>query len=352
MAYKYKSPKRVGLVGCGRIATKRHAPLLGNNEVTGAVLAAVCDIDDAKASALSEQYQVPRYSDFERMMDVEHPHLVAILTPSGMHGRHIKEMLNYQVPLIVEKPLALIPAEAEEVTALAKRKGVPLFVVMQNRFNPAIVHLRHAVDGGRFGEINIATVTVRWCRHLPYYQDWHGTWAQAGGVLANQAIHHIDILTWLLGQPESVFAYATSSLPIDVENTLVAVLRYPGGALAVLELTAATRPIDWEGSITIQGTKGTAKIGGFAMNQIDTWRFKDSLPDDALICLTAENPPGVYGYGHKMFYEHVLECLEKDTASPIDGRSSLRVVTALYQSVETGREVSLAREPYSYRLGR
>jgi len=347
----YKPLRKVALVGCGRIANKRHAPLLTSGEVKGAYLGAVCDTDIKKGFAMSHHYEVPYYDNFHTMLRYENPDIVSILTPSGMHGIHIKQLLEYGKPLIIEKPLTLVYSEAEEVMERAALARVPLFVVKQNRFNPPVVHLKNAVDEGRFGDIAVATVTVRWCRYPEYYQDWHGTWAMAGGVLANQAIHHIDLLTWLLGQPYSVFAYASDDGNIDVEDTLLGILRYPDGALASVELTAATRPKDLEGSITIQGSKGVVKVGGFAVNEMSLWEFDESKPGDDEIRKTIESPPNIYGYGHKAFYEHVLDCLDNGTQTPIDGRTSLRVVTALYQSVETGGEVFLDEDPFSERLG-
>jgi UDP-N-acetyl-2-amino-2-deoxyglucuronate dehydrogenase len=343
--------RKVCLIGCGRIANKRHAPLLKSGGVKGAYLGGVCDIDTEKGFLLSHHYEVPYYNNFHTMMRYENPDIVSILTPSGMHGRHIKQLLEYGKPLIVEKPLTLVYAEAEQVTELAKQAGVPLFVVKQNRFNPPVVHLKRAMDDGRLGDIVVATVTVRWCRHPEYYKDWHGTWEMAGGVLANQAIHHIDLLTWLLGQPSSVFAHYSKQDGIEVEDTLVGILRYPSGALASLELTAATRPKDLEGSITVLGTEGVVKVGGFAVNEMSLWEFDTPEPEDAEIRKTIESPPNIYGYGHKAFYEHVLDCLNNNTETPIDGRTSLRVVTALYQSVETGKEVLLSEDPISKRLG-
>jgi len=342
---------KVALIGCGRIASKRHIPLLGNNEVVGASLSTICDIDYEKAKPLADLYQAPLYTDFNEMVEKEAPYIITILTPSGLHARHIQALLKYRKPLIVEKPLALILSEAETVMILADQLHVPIFVVKQNRFNPPVVHLKRAVDEGRFGEIVLATVTVRWCRKPDYYEDWHGTWEMAGGVLANQAIHHIDLLTWILGQPSRVFAYATSRGNIAVEDTLIGVAQYAGGTLASLELTAATRPVDLEGSITIQGTHGTAKVGGFAVNEMSIWKFDREYPEDEAIRESIERPPNIYGYGHKAFYEHVLDCLNNDKVTPIDGRTSLRVVTALYQSVETGKEVDLTNEPVSRILG-
>ena len=325
--------RKVCLIGCGRIANKRHAPLLAGGEIEGAYLGGVCDIGLEKMFPMSKHYKVAGYMDFHKMMRYENPDMVAILTPSGMHGQHIKELLQYGKPIIVEKPLALRLSEAEEVTRLAKEAGIPLFTVLQNRFNPPVVRLKKALDERVLGDIRLANVTVRWCRHPDYYEDWHGTWAMAGGVLANQAIHHIDLMTWMLGEPERVFALDSYTNSQEVEDTLVGVMQYENGLLVTLELTATTRPVDLEGSITIMGTRGTVKIGGFAVNKMEIWNMENSTLEDKAMLLS-ENPPDVYGFGHKKFYEHVIHCLDNNIPTPIDGVPSIRTVTALYESIE------------------
>jgi len=341
--------KRIGLVGCGRIATKRHAPLLASGEVDGAILAAVCDIDQEKAATLGQKYNVPYYTSMDAMIEQSQPDVVSILTPSGLHFQHAAHVIRtYGLPVIVEKPLALTVADTESLTLLSGLRQVPLFTVLQNRFNVAVHLLRQNFE--RLGEIVSANVCVRWARNEAYYQDWHGTWAQAGGVLANQAIHHIDLLTWLLGTPRSVFAYENHTRSSEVEDTLVGVMRYYNGAIATIEVTAAATK-DLEGSLTIIGTRGMVKVGGFAVNRIDVWEFDEEQPEDFVVRNASENPPDVYGFGHRQLYYHVLQCLQAGVPSPIDGRPSVRVVNALYQSVEQHREVGLLDMPVSNRLG-
>ena len=338
--------RKVCLIGCGRIANKRHAPLLGNGEIAGAYLGAVCDIDIDKAKLLAHKYSVPWYAGFYSMIRIEQPDIVAILTPSGMHAQHIKELIPYGKPIIVEKPLSLTLSDAEEVTRLARKTGVRLFTVLQNRFNPPIVHLKRAVDEGKLGDIRLANITVRWSRQPEYYEDWHGTWEMAGGVLANQAIHHIDLLTWLLGMPEFVSAISSKTNSENVEDSLVGMMEYSNGALVSLELSTAIRPKDLEGSITLMGTKGTVKVGGFAANKMEIW----DLEDRADVVLSSENPPDVYGFGHKKFYEHVIHCLNTREETFIDGVPSIRLVTGLYQSVERFEHTCLD-DVFSYRMG-
>jgi len=341
--------KSVGIIGCGRIA-KRHVHVL--NEIEGAHLQAVCDVIPERAGKIVDKYNVPWYGNMDDLVWDTVPDIISILTPSGFHAQHVVRMAPYGIPIIVEKPMALTLEDADKMTSACKHYNTPLFVVKQNRFNLPIVLLHEAIEKGAFGELISATVCVRWCRHAPYYADWHGDWAMTGGVLANQASHHIDLLQWMMGEPESVFAYATTSMDIDVEDLLVGVVKFKNGALGSIEVTTATRPRDTEGSITILGEKGMVEVGGFACNKLVTWQFEGEADID--ISAYIENPPDVYGFGHKAYYEHVLRCLDGDDVPLIDGpeaQRGLALIIALYQSVEEGREVYLSEHPRSRRMG-
>ena len=340
----------VGLIGCGRIA-KRHAHVL--HQIEGAYLKAVCDIDVMRADKFATAWLVKGMTDMHGFIQYFSPDIISILTPSGLHAQHVLELAHYGIPIIVEKPMALTLEDADRMIEACESYNTPLFVVKQNRFNVPIKQLRVALDTGKFGELVSATVCVRWCRHLDYYSDWHGTWEMAGGVLANQASHHIDILQWMMGEVDSVFAYATTNQDIAVEDLLMGVVHFKNGALGSIEVTTATRPQDTEGSITILGTKGMVKVGGFACNRLETWQFEgeDAIDTSAY----TENPPDVYGFGHKAYYEHVLKCLDGEVEPLVGGteaRKGLALTIALYQSVEDGREVHMSDPLHSWRLGR
>jgi predicted dehydrogenase len=236
--------------------------------------------------------------------------------------------------------------------------GVKLFVVKQNRFNVPVRKAREALEAGRFGKLVLGTIRVRWCRDQSYYEQdaWRGTWALDGGVLANQASHHVDLLEWFMGDVVSVHARASTALvAIEAEDTAVATLRFANGALGVIEATNATRPNDLEGSLSILGSGGSVVIGGFAVNRIESWRFAEPLPiDKDVVEHFSVNPPDVYGFGHKAYYEHVVDCLVNARSALVDGlegRRSLELISALYESIETGREVALRFHPTVCRLG-
>ena len=345
------------LVGCGRISL-RHAELLGTGQISGARLVSACDIIERRAAALGEKYHVPHYTDMDEMMEKESIDVVSILTPSGMHAEHGIHLARYRKHIVVEKPLALTLDEADKFIMACDSNRVKLFVIKQNRFNLPVQKLKESLAAGRFGKLTLGTVRVRWCRTQEYYDQasWRGTWKYDGGGLTNQASHHVDLLEWMMGDVESVFAKsATALVNIESEDTAVVLLKFTSGALGIIEATTATRPKDLEGSISILGERGTVEIGGFAVNEIKVWNFVDLNDEDAeIIQKYSINPPNVYGFGHKAYYEHVVDSICKNTKQLVDGlegRKSLELISAIYESIETGKEVILRFKPKMCRLG-
>jgi UDP-N-acetyl-2-amino-2-deoxyglucuronate dehydrogenase len=346
------------LLGAGRIA-KRHAELLGSGQVAGAKLVAVCDVNAARADTLASNYGVPAFNSLTEMLKAPGIDVVSVLTPSGMHAEHTIQIARSKRHIVVEKPMALRLEDADMMIAEADRAGVRIFVVKQNRFNVPVVKAREALEAGRFGQLVLGTVRVRWCRDQKYYdQDsWRGTWAQDGGVIANQASHHVDMLGWFMGPVESVHARAARALvDIEAEDTAVATLRFRNGALGIVEATGATRPKDLEGSISILGSGGTVEIGGFAVNKIQHWQFSHPSPQDVdVLERFSVNPPNVYGFGHQAYYEHVVDCLDRNRTALVEGhegRTSLELVAALYESMASGEEVRFPFVGSHSRLGR
>lgn len=349
---------RVALVGCGRIAV-RHSQLLGEGQIKGAELVAVCDIVPEKAEKIAHKYGVPAYKDMHEMMSAQRPDIVTVLTESGNHAKHVIDLARYGAHIVVEKPMALRLEDADRMIEACDAAGIKLFVIKQNRFNIPVRKLREALEAGRFGKLVMGTVRVRWCRRQDYYdQDaWRGTWAMDGGVLTNQASHHIDLLEWMMGDVSSVYAMADTALvDIEAEDTAVVVLRFSSGALGVIEATTATRPVDLEGSISILGESGVVEVGGFAVNEMKTWRFEAPMPeDDEVLASSSTNPPNVYGFGHKAYYDHVIDAIRNggpNLVGGLEGRRSLELINAIYESVETGREVTLRYRANASRLGR
>ena len=353
-----KDTLKFALVGCGRIA-KRHSELLGHHQIDGASLVAVCDKVIAKAAKIAKPFNVPAYEDMHDMMQSEEVDVVVVLTESGNHAKNVIELSEYGKHIVVEKPMALTLDDADAMIRACDASGCKLFVVKQNRFNIPVVKTREALEAGRFGKLVLGTVRVRWCRPQAYYDQahWRGTWALDGGVLANQASHHIDLLEWMMGEVESVFAMGTTALvDIEAEDTAVVALRFRNGALGLIEATTASRPIDLEGSMSILGEGGSVEIGGFAVNRMKVWNFHNQTEaDNRVIEKYSVNPPDVYGFGHKEYYNHVLDGITNQTQHLVDGlvgRRSLELIIAIYESIETGREVKLRFSPTKCRLGR
>lgn len=346
-----------GLVGCGRIG-KRHAELLSSGAIVGARLVAVCDTDPERAEDFATAYGVPGFHSVGEMAAAE-PDIAVVCTPSGDHAESTVQLAQSGIHVVVEKPMALTLDDADRMILACSENRVKLFVVKQNRFNLPIQKTREAVESGRLGQMVMGTVRVRWCRDDSYYQQdaWRGTWAQDGGVLANQASHHVDMLEWMMGDVESVFAMSRTALAdIEVEDTAVALLKFRSGALGVVEATTATRPKDLEGSLSLLGEFGSIEVGGFALNQLKTWNFVEMDADDATVLEDySVNPPDVYGFGHKMYLQHVVDCIRGDTQQLVDGfegRRSLELILAIYESIETGREIPMSFRPKHARLGR
>lgn len=345
------------LVGCGRIA-RRHADLL-RDQVAGARLAAVCDIVPERAAEFGSTYGIPHFTDMHAMMAMPGIDVVVVLTESGRHAEHTIALAPHGKHIVVEKPMALTVEDADAMIAACAQAGVRLFVVKQNRFNVPVVKAREALEAGRLGRLVLGTVRVRWCRPQAYYDQapWRGTWALDGGVLANQASHHIDMLQWMMGDVTSVHARGrTASARIQAEDTAVATLEFASGALGVLEATTATRPRDLEGSLSLLGDKGTIEIAGFAVNQMRHWHFETPDPgDETVMERYSVNPPNVYGFGHQAYYEHLVQAVLDDRPGLVDGdegRRSLVLLTAIYESMASGETVKLPAVQRHSLLGR
>jgi len=345
---------RFALVGCGAI-TKKH--IISLQRIETAEIAAVCDVNQQVAETTGKTYDLPFFSNPHEMAEKADFDVISILTPSGTHAKLILELADYGRHFVVEKPLALRIEDADTVIAECDKRGLKLFVVQQNRYNLPVIRLKDAITKGRFGKMVMGTVRVRWRRDQKYYdaKTWRGTWAQDGGVLTNQASHHIDMLSWLLGDVDSVMAMTSTRLvDIEAEDTGVAILQFRNGALGIIEATTAVRPKDLEGSISILGEGGTVEIGGFFMNQLKTWQFVDSLPEDETVLDKWGKNPDIHAWNHTQFLQAVVESLSTGKGGVVDGlegRKYLELINAMYESSETGKKISLRFLPTYCRLG-
>lgn len=347
---------RCGIVGCGRVTVRHVEAWLANSDK--AEIVGVCDIRLGRAVELGARLRVPAFAhaaDMYRSVEID---LADICTPSGDHHAAGMAAIGAGKHVIVEKPIALRIEHADEMIAAAKRAKVKLWVAQQNRYNPAVQHAKRVLESGRLGVPVIGTVRVRWLRDQSYYDgdDWHGTWAMDGGVLSQQAIHHLDALRWFMGRVESVEAScATRLVKMECEDLCVATLRFESGALGVIEAMTAARPRDIEASVSLLGERGSIVLGGLGMNNIEFWQFADQTSEDDSVPLRhSQQIPTAYGFGHNVLFGRVADSIL--TGGPVEipgeeGRNALELLHAIYASNETGQRVYLRDKPASAKLG-
>jgi len=336
---------RFAIVGCGRIS-RNHVEAL-KKHAADAELVAVCDIDAAALSAAGQVSGADRYSRYGDLLAKSNADIVVLATPSGLHAEQTILASQARKHVMTEKPMATRWQDGKRMVAACDSAGVRLFVVKQNRRNATLQLLKRALDDNRFGRLYMMVVNVFWNRPQSYYDSgkWRGTWEFDGGAFMNQASHYVDLLDWLGGPVESVQAYtATLARDIEVEDTGVMAVRWRSGALGTMSVTMLAYPKNFEGSITVFGERGTVRIGGVAVNEIQHWEFEDKRPEDANIREASYQTTSVYGFGHPLYYENVIKCLRGEAEAETDGREGLQtleLLIATYLSARDGRKVTL-----------
>jgi len=339
---------RFALVGCGRISGKHFESFRQHRE--SAELVAVCDIDKAALEHAVAETGAGGFNSLDTMLASGGFDTLVIATPSGLHADQGIKAAKAGYHVVTEKPMATRWADGRNLVKTCDQSGVELFVVKQNRRNSTLQLVKKAVSQKRFGRIYMVNVNVFWTRPQEYYDSakWRGTWEFDGGALMNQASHYVDLLDWLIGPVESVQAYtATLERDIQVEDTGVVSIKWRSGALGSVNVTMLTYPKNFEGSITILGEKGTVRLGGVAVNQVQHWEFSEPDPDDELVEQASYETASVYGFGHPLYYENVISTLRGEAEPETDGReglNSLELLIAAYISARDGRRVSLPLE--------
>ena len=343
---------KVAVIGCGRVSG-HHCRSIATTD--GVELIAVCDLVEERANAYRDEFGCKSYTDYHRML-AENPEIdtVAVITPSGMHREHTLDVIRrYKKNVIVEKPTFMTPSQVREVYAEAKKAGVQLFAIFQNRHNRAVRRVREGLRKGELGKLRVAAVRVRWCRPQRYYDlaPWRGTWAMDGGCLTNQGIHHVDLLRHLGGEVARVTStHGTFGADIEVEDAATAALQFASGAIGTVEVTTSARPNDFEASLSLVCEKGLAQIGGIAVNELQIY-----TPDPSACADNSEDFSGnVYGHGHAKIYEEIVAFFREGSAfsAPYeDALSTLQLLNAFYVSDERGGWVDVASAGDSSRLG-
>ena len=343
---------KYALIGCGRIAVN-HIKAALNNKLE---IIAVCDVlPEAMETLLAKHglekdVSIQRYTDYKTML-AEHPdlQLVSIATESGIHAQIALDCIDAGVNVIIEKPMAMSMADAEEIIRRSEEKGVKVSACHQNRFNLAVQETRRALEAGRFGRLSHGSVHVRWNRNRGYYDQapWRGTWAQDGGCLMNQCIHGIDLLRWMMGdEVDEVYGVTKQQFHdyLEAEDIGMAVVKFKNGAVGTIEGTTNVYPKNLEETLYLFGETGTVKIGGTSTNNIDVWDFADESEADEKNKGLQEATSNVYGNGHTSLFADVIDAIEHDRKPYVDaaaGRNALEMILAIYQSAATGQPVKL-----------
>ncbi len=339
---------KIAIIGCGRISAKHFEAIKKHSD--NLELVAVCDTNPTVLEKATQESGVSGYSNLETLLKNTELDVAAICTPSGIHAQQVIQCAQAGCHVMTEKPMATRWQDGLAMVKACDDAGVQFFVVKQNRRNATIQLLKQAIDAKRFGKIYMVHINVFWTRPQAYYDSakWRGTWEFDGGALMNQASHYIDLLDWLIGPVESVQAMTgTLARDIEVEDTAVMNVRWRSGALGSMSVTMLTYPKNLEGSITIIGEKGTVRVGGVAVNEIQEWQFAEPNEDDNKIHDASYETTSVYGFGHPLYYENVIKSLRGEAEAETDGREGLRsleLLIAAYLSARDGRTVPLPLE--------
>lgn len=348
---------KYALIGCGRISTN-HIKAAVNNKLE---IAAVCDVLPEKMEELLAKHglekdeSIKRYTDYKVMLEEIKPTLVSIATESGPHAEIALYCIDKGINVIIEKPMAMNMADADEIIRRSKEKNVKVCACHQNRFNVAVQKTRKALESGRFGRLSHGSIHVRWNRNHGYYDQakWRGTWAQDGGCLMNQCIHGIDLLRWMFGnEVEEVYGATRQQFHdyLEAEDIGMAVVKFKNGAVATIEGTTNVYPKNLEETLYIFGEKGTVKIGGTSTNNIDVWDFADESDADQENKGLKEATSNVYGNGHTSLFADVIDAINNDRQPYVDavaGRNALEMILAIYKSQKTGEPVKLPLKDFA-----
>lgn len=335
---------RIAVVGCGRISGNHFGAIAAYPD--DFELVAVCDVDPQVAEAAAQRHGVPAYVVLEDMLRAVRPDIVSLCTPSGIHPEQAVIAANHDVHVVTEKPMATRWSDGIRMVRACDAAGVHLFVVKQNRRNATLQLLKRAVSEKRFGRIHMVHLNVFWNRDQSYYDqaDWRGTWEFDGGAFMNQASHYVDLLDWLIGPVERIQAMMSTTRDIEAEDTGVLNVRWRNGALGSMSVTMLTYPKNLEGSITIIGEKGTVRIGGVAVNEVEHWTFADERDYDAEVRAASYETTSVYGFGHPLYYRNVVDVMRGTDKPHTDGREglkSLELLVGAYRAARDGVTISL-----------
>jgi UDP-N-acetyl-2-amino-2-deoxyglucuronate dehydrogenase len=327
---------KFAIVGCGRIA-QRHAEHISKR----GLLVAVCDVVPEKANALAKQYGAKAYYNIEGLLASETIDVAAICSPNGLHATHSIQCLRSGINVLCEKPMGLSVNECGEMIKASERANKRLFAIKQNRFNPPVEAVKQIIEEGRLGKIHSVQLSCFWNRNPDYYHNsWKGTLDLDGGTLFTQFSHFIDLLYWMIGDVRNVKAFMNNYAhqdTIEFEDTGVVILEFQNGAIGTVNYTVNSYEKNMEGSLTIFGEKGTVKIGGQYLNELEYQNIKDYKIGN----LAEGNKPNNYGTylgsmsNHDKVYDNLIEVLQNGASiatNSYEGLKTVEIIEKIYQS--------------------
>jgi UDP-N-acetyl-2-amino-2-deoxyglucuronate dehydrogenase len=328
---------KFGIIGCGRIAQRHaeHINKFGN-------LISVCDIDPEKADTLAGLYGAKSYYDLRKMLNSENEiDVIAVCTPNGLHAEHTILALTAGYNVLCEKPLAIKLEDCGRMISAAENSNKRLFAIKQNRYNPPVAAVKKAIDEGKLGKIYSVQLSCFWNRNDDYYfNSWKGTNKLDGGTLYTQFSHFIDLLYWMIGDVKQVKAFGKNFSHqgvIEFEDTGVVIVEFMNEAIGTINYTVNSYKKNMEGSLTIFAEKGTVKIGGQYLNELEYQNIDNFVIAD----LPKGNKPNNYGNyvgsmsNHDKIYQNVIDVLENDgkiTTNSFEGLKTVEIISKIYNS--------------------
>lgn len=346
----------IGILGAGRVA-QHYVEIFKSIPSSNYKILTIVDKEINKSKKLASYLNCKFSNNYESLLNDRDINLIIILTPSGTHYQQARIALKKGFNILVEKPLAMKPSEIQELVKISKKEKKILSVAFQNRLNPSIKIAKELLKNKKFGKIISSSVRLRWCRFQDYYDDgWHGTWSMDGGVLNQQAIHHLDAINYLLGNVKSVSAFSTKRLNrLEAEDTLVSILNFKDGSLGTIEATTAARPIDLEASLSITGENGYIDISGVALNKIKSIKYKNQkMTSKELSRKYSQKVKNGYGFSHRELLLNIFKFIKGKKTYISDGLESLhtsRIIHSIYESVDQKKTIDIKKNLIYSKLG-
>lgn len=323
-----KKKLNVAIVGCGHISKKHFLAI--NEHQDEMQIIAICDNNKDVLKSHETKYNVKGYLNLEEMLKKEKLDLVVLCSPSGNHADQTKLCASYGIHIITEKPMATNWKDGLHMVKACKDAGVKLFVVKQNRKNPSIQYLKRAILEKRFGKIHMVHINIFWNRSEDYYNKslWRGTEKLDGGAFMNQASHYVDLLHWLIGPIEKIQSILSTTRNIESEDTGILNIKWKNGTLGSMCVTMLTYKENFESSITVIGEKGTVKIGGVSVNEIQKWEFENSKDYDVKVLENNQfKSKNFFGYTH--YYQNVVDVFFREAKPDVNGDEGLKTLEIL-----------------------